>query len=232
MAIFITTDKVYENKESIWGYREGDQLGGYDPYSSSKACCEILVNSYRESYFNSNNYNNHKKSIATVRAGNIIGGGDWAKNRIIPDLVRGYESGDIVKIRNSESVRPWQYVLDALNGYILLAEKMYLNEGEYCEAWNFGPNTIKFYKVKDIVKEINKITGNKINIQYGNDMNFHETSLLWLDITKSLLKLNWKPTLTFKEAIAMTMELYSNYKKENVGQLSIKQINDFIKKVK
>lgn len=227
VCVFITTDKVYENKESIWGYREIDALGGYDPYSSSKACCEILINSYKSSYFNIDNYDSHKKSIASVRAGNVVGGGDWSLNRIIPDLVRSYESQSELVIRRPESVRPWQHVLEALGGYINLAEKMYDSPKEYCEAWNFGPDTGKLYSVKDIVEKVNSIVNNKIKIKYFNNSNFHETTTLCLDITKSKLKLDWQPMLSFDKTIEITMEWYLNYKTENVLDLCRRQIGYF-----
>lgn len=227
VGIFITTDKVYENKESIWGYRESDPLGGYDPYSSSKACCEIVINSYRQSFFNINEYEYHKKSIASVRAGNVVGGGDWALNRIIPDLIRAYEGNIEMSIRHPESVRPWQHVLEALSGYILLAEKVYEEPTKYCEAWNFGPDTGKFYTVKDVAEKVNERTNGKIDIKYGAVSNFHETATLCLDITKSRLILGWEPKLDFNKTIEITMEWYLNYKTMKPLDLCRKQINYF-----
>lgn len=227
-CIFITTDKVYENKESFWGYREDDSLGGYDPYSSSKACCEILVNSYRSSYFNIDKYEDHNKGIATVRAGNVVGGGDWSKDRIIPDLVRAYENNKEIIIRNPKSIRPWQHVLEALSGYIKLAEKLYDNPWNYSEAWNFGPEITPLYRVEQIVNDIDRITGNVLKIKYLNNEVFHETNMLCLDITKSKLKLDWNPKLNFNETIAITMEWYLNYNKVNTMDLCKKQISYFM----
>ena len=140
IGIMITTDKCYENKEQIWGYRETDPLGGYDPYSSSKGAAEIAISSWRNSFFNPKDYEKHKKSIASVRAGNVIGGGDWSLDRIIPDCIRALEKDEAISIRNPKAIRPWEHVLEPLNGYLLLGQKMYEEPSKYCEGWNFGPN--------------------------------------------------------------------------------------------
>lgn len=231
VGIFITTDKVYENKESMWGYKEIDSLGGFDPYSSSKACCEILINSYRESFFNFNKYSEHQKSIATVRAGNVIGGGDWAKNRIIPDIFRAIDEGNELEIRNPNSVRPWQHVLEPLAGYLLLAEKMWTTPSEYCEAWNFGPEIKALYDVKNIVIKINNLCGGKLKVNYINNKKIHETNILLLDITKSMLRLNWNPLLTLDEALDFTAEWYKQYKNKNVLNICVKQISNYMSRM-
>lgn len=230
IGIFITTDKVYENKETIWGYREIDPLGGYDPYSSSKACCELLINSYRQSFFNPVNYENHGKSIASVRAGNVIGGGDWALNRIIPDLMRAYENNTSISIRHPESIRPWQHVLEALKGYINLAEKLYENPTKYCEAFNFGPDPSSLYTVRDLAYSINTLLPRPIDIEFNQEDTFHETNTLCLDITKSRLALNFKPQLTFNDTLDLTLDWYLNYKRSNVHDLCLKEIKWFMDK--
>ena len=140
-GVMITTDKCYENKEQIWGYRENEPMGGYDPYSSSKGAAEIAIASWRRSFFNPNDYQRHGKSIASVRAGNVIGGGDWALDRIIPDCIRALEAGKPIDIRSPKAIRPWQHVLEPLSGYMLLAKKMWESPTEYCEGWNFGPRS-------------------------------------------------------------------------------------------
>lgn len=140
VAVMITTDKCYENKEQLQGYKESDPFGGYDPYSSSKGACEIAIQSWRKSFFNPKDYGKkHIVSLASVRAGNVIGGGDWAKDRIIPDCIRALEAGEVIDIRSPRAVRPWEHVLEPLSGYMMLAQKMWDNPTKYCEGWNFGP---------------------------------------------------------------------------------------------
>lgn len=231
IIVLITTDKVYENKESIWGYRENDALGGYDPYSSSKACCEILINSYTKSYFNNKDYKNHKKAISSVRAGNVIGGGDWAKDRIIPDIIRALESNKEIVIKNPNSIRPWQHVLEPICGYIMLAEEMWNNPDKYSGAWNFGPNIEKLNTVLDIVNKINKISNNKLKVKVIKNEKFHETNILVLDITKSKLILKWKPVLSLDETLNLTYEWYDKYKNNNVLDICNNQIDYYVKKV-
>ena len=153
-AIFITTDKVYENKEWVWPYREDERLGGYDPYSASKGASELIISSYRNSFFNPENYPEHDISIASVRAGNVIGGGDWSENRIIPDCIRALEKNIPIDIRSPKSVRPWQHVLEPLGGYLLLGAKMTLNPTAFSEAWNFGPEAENIIEVGDLVQMV------------------------------------------------------------------------------
>jgi CDP-glucose 4,6-dehydratase len=231
IGIMITTDKCYENKEQIWGYKETDRFGGYDPYSSSKACAEILISSYRNSYFNVKDYDKHKKAIASVRAGNVIGGGDWAKDRIIPDCMRSLEAKKSIDIRNPKAVRPWEHVLEPLSGYILLAEKLYEDPIKYSEGWNFGPEYNSFSTVWEIA--------NKIVFRFGygelNDVSdnnaVHEANLLFLDITKAKQILGWYPRLTIDETIDMTVEWYKKYNTEDVYTLCREQINKFLYKI-
>lgn len=228
VGVFITTDKVYENKEQMWGYRELDAIGGYDPYSSSKGCCEILIKSFTDSYFKVGDYENHKKSIATVRAGNVIGGGDWSKNRLVPDIFRAIEKNEELVIRNPGSVRPWQHVLEPLGGYIKLSEKMWEKPLDYCESWNFGPEIEELYDVKEIITRINKIAGNKLNVKLDENEGFHETNLLLLDITKSKLGLKWKPVLDLEQSLVITTQWYMNYKSQDVYEICKRQIKEYI----
>lgn len=219
--VVVTTDKVYKNKESKKGYKEDDSLGGFDPYSSSKACCEIITNSYRSSFFNNNNL---RIGIATARAGNVIGGGDYAENRLVPDIFKSIEENKALKVRNIKSTRPWQHVLDALNGYIILAESLYHNCQKFSEAWNFGPNFKDCKKVEWILKEFQKKYNFEI-IDTSNTMKVHEANILNLDISKSIKKLNWVPKLEINDAIHLTSQWF-NLKKN--GQLPSQIINDQI----
>lgn len=229
IGIMITTDKCYENKEQIWGYRENESFGGYDPYSSSKGACEIAIQSWRNSFFNPKDYEKHGKSIASVRAGNVIGGGDWAKDRIVPDCIRALEEGKDIEIRSPKSIRPWEHVLEPLSGYLLLGQKMMEDPIKYCEGWNFGPNLDAIVNVWEVAEKIvkNYVKGNLKDISNPNAL--HEAKLLLLDITKSRFELGWKPTLTINESIELTTEWYKRYKNEDVYQLCVKQINEFSK---
>ena len=229
IGIMITTDKCYENKEQIWGYRENEAFGGYDPYSSSKGACEIAIQSWRNSFFNPKDYEKHGKSIASVRAGNVIGGGDWAKDRIVPDCIRALEEGKDIEIRSPRSIRPWEHVLEPLSGYLLLGQKMMEDPIKYCEGWNFGPNLDAIVNVWEVAEKIVKNYG-KGNIKDISDPNaLHEAKLLLLDITKSRFELGWKPTLTIDESIELTAEWYKRYISEDVYQLCVKQISKFSK---
>ncbi|WP_261974104.1 CDP-glucose 4,6-dehydratase [Fusobacterium varium] len=229
IGIMITTDKCYENKEQIWGYRENEAFGGYDPYSSSKGACEIAIQSWRKSFFNPKDYEKHGKSIASVRAGNVIGGGDWAKDRIVPDCIRALEEGKDIEIRSPRSIRPWEHVLEPLSGYLLLGQKMMEDPTKYCEGWNFGPNLDAIVNVWEVAEKIVKNYG-KGNLKDISDPNaLHEAKLLLLDITKSRFELGWKPTLTIDKSIELTAEWYKRYISEDVYQLCIEQINRFSK---
>ncbi|MGL4913059.1 MAG: CDP-glucose 4,6-dehydratase [Romboutsia sp.] len=227
VGIIITTDKCYENKEQLWGYRENDTLGGYDLYSSSKACCEILVNSYRNSFFNEDKYNEHQKSISTVRAGNVIGGGDWSEHRLIPDFIKAFESNEKVIIRSPKSIRPWQHVIEPLNGYLLLAEKTYENPLKFAGAYNFGPDTNEIMTVESLGNKISKYLGTNNLIKIEEDNSFYETKLLLLDNSKSKIELGWRPVLKTDEVINFTIDWYKNYIYEDVYEICKKQIQEY-----
>ena len=228
VGIMVTTDKCYENKEQIWGYRETDPFGGYDPYSSSKACAEILISSYRNSFMSPKEYEKHRKSIASVRAGNVIGGGDWAKDRIIPDCIRALETNHPIYIRNPKAVRPWQHVLEPLAGYMLLAEKIYESPIKYAGGWNFGPEYNSFSTVWDVAKRITREYGLGELKDCTNLDDLHEATLLYLDITKAKHELGWKPRMGIEKTIQMTVDWYKKYKTEPVYDLCIKQIRDYV----
>ncbi|MCF8297451.1 MAG: CDP-glucose 4,6-dehydratase [Saprospiraceae bacterium] len=226
-AIFITTDKVYDNKEHLIPYREEDRLGGYDPYSSSKGAAELIIASYRNSFFNPKLYEKHKKSIASVRAGNVIGGGDWAENRIIPDCIRAIENDKIINVRNPNSVRPWQHVLEPLGAYLLLGAKMMDNPVKYGDAWNFGPNIETTIPVKILVEKLIENYGSGKWNDTSEKQALHEANLLILDINKAKKILSWNPVLNFQKTVGFTIDWYKNYKKTNVLEMCNNQIEEY-----
>lgn len=227
-GIIITTDKCYENREQVWGYRENDPMGGYDPYSSSKACCELLISSWRNSFFNTSTLKNHGKSIASVRAGNVIGGGDWCADRLVPDCIRAIENNEVIKIRNKASIRPWQHVLEPLGGYILLAEKLTLDPLKYSGGWNFGPDLSSVITVKDLAEKlVNEYGSGTISEETDNCV--HEANLLTLDISKAKLLLEWSPKLNIDETIKLTVDWYKNYKHQDVYDFCKKQIEHYMR---
>lgn len=229
VGVIITSDKCYENNEWVWGYRENDRLGGSDPYSCSKACVELVVNSFRNSFFNTERYSEHGKVLATVRAGNIIGGGDWSKDRIIPDCINSLESGREIVIRNPNAIRPWQHVLEPLNGYMHIAEEVLKNNINFSGAWNFGPEHESVITVREIVEKVIKHWGCGILKYLNNQAVVHEANLLNLDISKAKYLLGWTPRWSIDKAIEKTVEWYKTYKTSNVYDLCVKQINEFIK---
>ena len=228
VAVMITTDKCYENREQIWGYRENEPMGGYDPYSSSKGAAEIAISSWRRSFMHPDKYEQHHKSIASVRAGNVIGGGDWAKDRIIPDCIRALEAGQPIAIRNRTAVRPWQHVLEPLSGYLLLAHKMWENPTLYCEGWNFGPNAESIATVWDIASLLIGHYGSG-SLKDASDPNaVHEANLLMLDISKARFQLGWNPRLNLDQTAKLTADWYLHYQKEDVYSLCVKQIEQYL----
>ncbi len=233
-VIIVTTDKVYENKESMHLYKEDDRLGGHDLYSASKACAEIITNAYSKSFFSPENFKSHRKSIATVRAGNVIGGGDYSEDRLVPDIIKALRESKTIFIRNPESVRPWQYVLEPLSGYLLLAALMSIKPLKYPGSYNFGPNTKDLLKVESFVKLAIKYYGMGKYKVIRNQKAPHEASVLRLNINKAENSLGWKPCLNTNEAIAKTMEWYKNSfaKNSDVYDLCIDDISDYLKKLK
>ncbi|NWF66366.1 MAG: CDP-glucose 4,6-dehydratase [Campylobacterales bacterium] len=226
----VTTDKCYENREWIWGYKESDPMGGYDPYSASKACSELITSSYRNSFFNLNEYQkSHQILVATARAGNVIGGGDWSIDRLIPDIIKATVKSEKVIIRNPNSTRPWQHVLEAIYGYLLLGEKLLNGEKEFADAFNFGPNDDDMLKVIDILK-MSKECWSSIDFEIINSNTLHEASLLKLDSTKARLKLQWKPKWNSKIAIEQSIDWYRNFY-ENGEVFTSKQLKDYIEQI-
>jgi CDP-glucose 4,6-dehydratase len=227
VLINVTSDKCYENKEWIWGYRENDPMGGYDPYSSSKGCAELITSAYRNSYFNQKNYHVHKTAISSVRAGNVIGGGDWAKDRIVPDCVRAIIDEIPIEIRNPFAIRPWQYVLEPLSGYLWLGVCLYHFGDKYSSAWNFAPKIDESIPVKTLGETIVSRWGDgKIIYSDDSENQPHESTYLRLDCSKANRLLKWYGIYTSREAINETVDWYKDFyiqkKKKFIAYLSIK----------
>jgi len=235
-VVVITTDKCYENREWPWPYRENDRLGGFDPYSNSKACAELVVSAYRSSFFNPRDYARHGVAIASARAGNVIGGGDWAEDRLVPDAIRAFQLGQSVRIRNPRAVRPWQHVLEPLNGYIELAALVTEKGVAGAEAWNFGPNPSGARPVEWVVNELARLWGGGVGWEQGPGEYLHEAQSLGLDISKAATQLGWQPRMQLAEALAITQAWYGErWLRERAGDkidmraFTEAQINDYQK---
>ena len=233
VCIIITTDKCYENKEWIYGYREIDPMGGYDPYSSSKACAELVISAYRNSFFNPKDYGKiHNIALSSVRAGNVIGGGDWGEDRLIPDCVKTLCQNKTINIRNPQATRPWQYVLEPLSGYLLLGSKMYKDGKRYSSAWNFGPNDENIITVDELVKLVINNWGSG-TYKVDNYNHPHEASLLKLDISKARAFLGWNPVYnickTIERTISWYKKFYNGIEKEKLYEITVNEIWDYIK---
>ena len=202
-VVNVTSDKCYENKEWVWGYRESEPMGGYDPYSSSKGCAELVTAAYRRSFFNPDDYGNHGIALASARAGKVIGGGDWALDRLIPDIMRAIEAGQPVSIRNPHAIRPWQHVLEPLSGYLTLAEKLYEAGPAFAEGWNFGPAEGDARPVQWIVERLTQMWGEGARWQLDSRSNpVHEAHYLKLDCSKARMALGWNPIWGLEQALS------------------------------
>lgn len=221
-VVCITTDKVYENLEWHYPYRESDRLGGYDPYSASKACAELIISSYQNSFFNTDDYDRHEKSIASARAGNVIGGGDWSKDRIIPDIVRALSEEVTIQIRNPYAVRPWQHVLEPIGGYLHLGTKMVDDPVKFAEAWNFGPFPEDNLTVVELSKIAIDIWGKGTYETPNLEGEPHEAGLLKLDISKTTNVLKWTPKYNADKAIAETINWYKHKSNKDFTLSNIK----------
>jgi len=227
-VVNITSDKCYENREWVWGYRENEPMGGYDPYSSSKGCAELVSSGYRSSFFNANAYGQSGVALATARAGNVIGGGDWAQDRLIPDILTAFEQGKVVKIRNPNAVRPWQHVLEPLRGYLMLAERLYKHGPSYAEGWNFGPNDEDTKSVIWIVEQMAQMWGNRASWQIDPGEYLHEATYLKLDISKARSRLDWHSVLCLKDALRLIVD-WSKHRQagSDIRQLTLFQIHEY-----
>lgn len=232
-AVIMTSDKCYENREWIYAYRENDPMGGYDPYSASKGAAEIVTSSYRKSFFN---HEKNKKSIctiATARAGNVIGGGDWAKDRLVPDCIRSFSKNKALVLRNPQAVRPWQHVLEVLYGILCLATRL-CDDHKFADSWNFGPPDLK--TEMNVLGIANKIKSDwkKGKIVIKSDNKHHEANFLRLDSGKAMLKLGWHPVYSIDEALHETISWYKKYfeNSTDMKKFSISQIRKYVKKGK
>jgi len=227
-VVNITTDKCYENREWAWGYRENEPMGGYDPYSNSKGCAELVTSAYRSSYFNPLDYSKHGVALASVRAGNVIGGGDWAQDRLIPDIISAFSEGRPVVIRSPHAIRPWQHVLEPLRGYLMLAERLYSDGVAYAEGWNFGPNEADVKSVEWIVGTLAEQWGNDANWTLDQSTHPHEATYLKLDISKARSRLGWQPALALSQSLQMIVDWYRDYKnKADMRYAVLEQISTY-----
>jgi len=228
VVIIVTSDKCYDNRERQNGYREDEPMGGDDPYSSSKGCAELVTAAYRNSFFNVADFEQHGTTVASVRAGNVIGGGDWAENRLIPDIVSAFRQGTTPKIRSPKAIRPWQFVMDPLNGYLSLAESLWSDGPKFAGAWNFGPDECDAKDVGYIVERLARGWGNSAGWRHDNTEQPREATYLLLDSSKAKSKLHWLPVLELTTTLEWVVEWYQNFfKTNNSRNMTLDQIERF-----
>ena len=228
-VVNITSDKCYENKEWAWGYRENEAMGGYDPYSSSKGCAELITSAYRNSFFNLAKYNEHHVALASARAGNVIGGGDWADDRLIPDILLAISDGRPVVIRSPHAIRPWQHVLEPLSGYLQLAQKLYEEGTTFSEGWNFGPNDEDAKPVQWIVEQLTEQWGDNASWELDNTDHAHEAHYLKLDCSKAKIQLDWQPRWNLARTLEMIVIWQRAYlAQQDMRKISLEQIKEFM----
>jgi CDP-glucose 4,6-dehydratase len=228
VVVSITSDKCYENKEWLWGYRENDPMGGHDPYSSSKGCAELVISAYRSSFFPPKEYRHHHVAVASTRAGNVIGGGDWAKDRLVPDIMIAIMENRLVNIRSPHAVRPWLHVLEPLNGYLCLAERLWTRGPEFAQAWNFGPSSEDAQTVLWIVQNLTRLWGEGARWELDMASHPHESRYLKLDCSKAQSLLGWNPKLRLATALEWIVKWYRGYQQnEDMRALTEEQIMRF-----
>jgi CDP-glucose 4,6-dehydratase len=227
-VVVVTSDKCYENREWVWGYRETEPLGGRDPYSASKGCAELVAASFRASYFHPSDHGRHGVAVATARAGNVIGGGDWAADRLVPDILAAHGRAEELVIRNPAAVRPWQHVLEPLDGYMTLAERLYTDGPAFSEAWNFGPSEGDALPVEALVKRMGTHLDGGIRYRVASDGALHEATQLRLDCSKAAARLGWRPRTSVDDALRLTAEWQNQLLSEQDMQaVSLGQIEAF-----
>lgn len=230
-VVNVTTDKCYENKEWVWGYRENEPMGGYDPYSNSKACSELVTAAYRTSFFNPASYSEHGIALASARAGNVIGGGDWAADRLIPDFIRSLEQGEKIRIRSPQAIRPWQHVLEPLSGYLLLSEKLYKEGSKFAEGWNFGPEDSDVKTVEWIVQKLCTLWGENAGYELDRLSHPHEATFLKLDCSKARMRLQWTPRWDLNYSLIKIIEWVRHYQQhQSMREICFQQIQEFTDK--
>ena len=231
-VVNVTTDKVYENREWVWGYRENEPFGGYDPYSNSKGCSELVTAAYRSSYFNPADYETHGVAVATARAGNVIGGGDWASDRLIPDIIRAILAGEPVQIRNPDAIRPWQHVLEPLSGYLLLAQRLCEGGARYAQGWNFGPRDEDARPVRWIVEQLCRQWGGDARFVIDGAEHPHEAHYLKLDCSKARQELGWLPRWGLEKTLDSIVEWNRAYRQgDGLREMCLNQITEYGAKV-
>jgi len=232
-VVNVTSDKCYENREWVWGYRESEAMGGYDPYSNSKGCAELVTAAYRNSYFHPDKYKTHGVAIASGRAGNVIGGGDWAEDRLVPDIMRAITQGKPVNIRNPHAIRPWQHVLEPLSGYLVLAQKLYEEGAAYAEGWNFGPNDEDAKPVQWIVEKLTESWGKGASWVLDGGDHPHEAHYLKLDCSKAKARLDWHPKWHLDETLEQIVKWHRDYhQNKNMNAATLEQIEIYAKRVR
>jgi len=231
VVVIISSDKCYDNRDWVWGYREIDSMGGFDPYSSSKGASELITAAYRHSFFNPQTFDQHGVALASARAGNVIAGGDWAEDRLVPDIMKAFLEDQVLKIRNPDSWRPWQHVLEPLNGYLILAEKLYNHGVEFAEAWNFGPNNDALRKVSWVVEKIGEMWGQGGRWELASGTQPHEARFLSLDCSKAKMRLGWRPQLDLEQALRLTVDWYKGWQNDpaTVREITETQIISYTK---
>ncbi len=227
-AVVVTTDKCYENNDWAWGYRENDPVGGYDPYSNSKGCAELVVSAYRQSYFSPDQFKKHKVAIASARAGNVIGGGDWSDDRLIPDAIEAFESQKPLVIRNPLATRPWQHVLEPLSGYLVLSQALYQEGAKYDGAWNFGPKDEDTRPVQEVINLLIQHWGQSASWKQDDGVQPHEAHSLKLDCSKARQYLGWMPKLNLEQAVEHIVQWQSAHQRQaDMQAFSLQQINSY-----